>query len=54
MTNANTKLAGAALATALQAALGGQYSQHRRILTLSTNVGRDALLAESLRAPAKA
>lgn len=50
MTNANTNLAGAALATAVQAALGGQYSQHRRILTLSTGVGRDALLAESLRA----
>ncbi|WP_312515222.1 contractile injection system protein, VgrG/Pvc8 family [Massilia sp.] len=50
MTNANTNLAGAALATAVQAALGGQYSQHRRILTLSSGAGRDALLAESLRA----
>ncbi|MDN4037686.1 type VI secretion system Vgr family protein [Massilia sp. YIM B02443] len=50
MTNANTNLAGAALSTAVQAALGGQYSQHRRILTLSTGSGRDVLLAESLRA----
>lgn len=50
MTNANTNLAGAALSTAVQAALGGQYSQHRRILTLSTGSGSDVLLAESLRA----
>jgi len=42
-------LAGAALATALKSALGGQYSQHRRIITLSTVAGVNALLAESLR-----
>ena len=34
----------------LVAALAGQFVQHRRILRLTTPVGPDALLAESLRA----
>jgi type VI secretion system secreted protein VgrG len=49
MTNAFNPSA-AALASAVQTALGGTFSQHQRIMTLSTVAGPDALLAESLRA----